>query len=226
MKTCRYVQLSAEPHFKRSLKARVDHFIAELMEEKPLMLDLEADLKEKLYKCESFLQLSVTLDTLMERIHKCLFPKKAIQSELQALPYDISNHIIIKTQNLPAWTRKALDWIMHAQRPMKIQELAAVIALVEDDESMRLDNDELPLDLSAGMRQVYGPLLTIENNEVYWRHQQIKDCFSKAIAEGRKNDGTERESPNGHRTRRLDHWSITCILLKYLCSKDFIDPVE
>ena len=109
---------------------------------------------------------------------------------------------------------------------MKIQELAAVIALVEDDESMRLDNDELPLDLSAGMRQVYGPLLTIENDEVHWRHQQIKDCFSKAIAEeGRKNDGTERESPNGHRTRHLDHWSITCILLKYLCSKDFIDPV-
>ena len=55
----------------------------------------------------------MTLDVLTEHKQILFFSQKVIRSDLEALPYDISNEITLKVQNLPEWAGKALDWIFH-----------------------------------------------------------------------------------------------------------------
>ena len=220
MESCPNVQLNGEASLKRSIQARVDNFVAELIEEKPFLLHTGPSLKEKLYECENFLQLSVTLDVLMERKRTHLSSPEAVQSELQALPYGISNQVTSKAQNLPGWAKKALGWIIHAQRPVAIDELTAAIALIEDENTIKLDKSELLLDLSTDMQRIFDPLVKVENNQVFWKHE----CINRVIAgeQGCITDQHEVEDTAQRQTQHLDHWRITCILLKYLCSEDFI----
>ena len=227
-KTYPTIQLNVKASLKKSIQAHIEQFIANLMEERPFLLKFEHDLKEKLYKCENFVQLSVTLDILMERKNTRFSTQKAVRSELQALPYDISNQINIKAQQLPAWARKALGWILHAQRPMGIDELAAVLALVESEKTLSFDRDELLFCLPADTRQALDPLLKVENNEVCWKHELIKHRFNQVIAGEQEQIAhrSEAEDPAQSKTQHLNHWRITCILLKYLGSEFFINPIE
>ena len=114
LKTYPTIHLDSQEALKRSIQAYIERFVAKLMEEWPFLLEFEHDLKEKLYKCENFVQLSVTLDVLMERKNTHFSTQKAVRSELQALPYDVSNQIKIKAQQFPLWASKALGWILHA----------------------------------------------------------------------------------------------------------------
>ena len=105
--------------------------------------------------------------------------------------------------------------------------LCGASALVEDEKSIKLDKDRLLFDPSADVKQVFGPLLEVRDNEIYWSHEQIKKCYNKAIAHKRHiTDLTETESPAQHGGQYLDHWSITRFLLKYLCSEDFVIPMK
>lgn len=67
--TCPKIKVNDVASRKRPIKDKAERLIPELMEGKPFLLDFEPDLKEKLYKCENFLQLSVTLNVLTERKH-------------------------------------------------------------------------------------------------------------------------------------------------------------
>ena len=210
-----------------SIRARAKQFVADLSEEKPFLLKFRSDLEQKLCQCDNFLQLSVTLDFLTEHKQTIFSSQKVMRSNLEALPYDISNEVTLKVQTLPQWAGKALDWIFHAQRPMEIKELAAIIALVEDEESIKLDNDRLLFDPSGAVKQVFGPLLKVRDNKVYWSHEQIKRYYAETIAHKRHiTDPTKTESLIQHGTTYLDHWSITRFLLKYLSSEEFTIPAK
>ena len=111
---------------------------------------------------------------------------------------------------------------------MGIDELAAVIVLVEGENALSFDRDELRFDIAADMRQALNPFLKVENNELCWRHEHIRQSFNQVIAaeqEQRKYQ-IEAEDPAQSRTPHLNHWRITCILLKYLGSDFFINPIE
>ena len=228
LKTYRTIHLNSQVALKRSIQAHIEKFVANSMEESPFLLEFEHELKEKLYNCQNFVQLSVTLDMLMERKNTRFSTQKAVRSELQALPYDISNQIEIKAQQFPPWARKALGWILHAQRPMGIDELAAVIALFESENTLSFDRDELRFGLAADMRQALDPFLKVENNAFCWKHEHIRQCFNQVIAaeQEQRNYQIEAEDPAQSRTPHLNHWRITCILLKYLGSHFFINPIE
>ena len=221
------VQLDNVAFLERSIRARAEQFITELIEEKPFLLEFRRDLEQKLHRCDSFQQLSVTLDILTEHKQTLFSSRKAIRSSFEALPYDISNEAALKVQRLPEWAGKALDWIFHTQRPMEIKELTALIALVEDEKSTKLDKDRLLFDPSAHVKQVFGPLLKVRDNEVYWSHEQTKKCYNKAIAHNRQvTDPTETEGLVQDGAQYWDHWSITRFLLKYLCSEEFVIPMK
>ena len=127
LKTYPNIQSDNVTFFRRSIQARAEEYTTELIEEKPFLLEFRPDLEKKLYQCKDFVQLSVTLDVLTEHKQILFSSQKVIRSDLEALPYDISNEITLKVQNLPEWAGKALDWIFHTQRPMEIKDLAAVI---------------------------------------------------------------------------------------------------
>lgn len=226
--SCPYIPFEDVASLQRPMQAEADRFIAELMEEKPFLLEFESDLKEKLYKCEDFLQLSVTFNVLTERKHTHFSTQQAVRSELQALPYEIPDWVTVKIQTLPEWANKALGWTLNAQRPLKINELAAALALVEDEKSIKLDEAKLLLDLSANIKQIFQFLVKVESNEVRWSHEQVKDYFGHVVTRGHRQntDRTQSERSARDETQCLDHWSVTRILLKYLSSEDFIGPVK
>ena len=227
VKTYHKIQLDHMSFLEILTRGRAEQFITELIEEKPFLLEFRPDLEENLYYCGDFLQLSVTLDLWTEHKQTLFSSWKVIRSNLEALPYDISNEVTLRVRKLPEWAGKALDWIFHTQRPLEIKELAAVIALVEDKKSIKLDEDRLLLDPSTDVKQVFGPLLKVVDNEVYWSHEQIKECYNKAIAHSQQiTDSIETESSVQHGVQYLDHWSITRFLLKYLCSQDFTIPMK
>ena len=85
------------------------------MEEKPLLRDFKSDLKERLYKCEDFGQLSVTLDSFTERKHEQLSTREEIWSELQTLPYDVLGQVTIKTKGQMVRWGNHFRWMLHAQ---------------------------------------------------------------------------------------------------------------
>lgn len=229
LEACPQLQLNVERSPQRRIDARIEQFTAELMEEKPLLRDFEYDLQERLYKCEDFGQLSVTLNIFTERKHKQLSTREEIWSELQALPYDVLGQVkvIIKTQRNFEQYEKTLRWMLHAQRPMAINELSTIEALVEDENTLRLDTDRLSWDLSPYLRDAFHPITKEENNEVYWSHEQVKTCFNGVLADERQfRDRNRLKNPIHDGTDYLDHWGATRTLLKYLGSEGFKTPVK
>ena len=227
LKTYPNIHLDNVAFPKRLIQARAEQFVAELIEEKPFLLEFRSDLEQKLYQRDNFLQLLVTLDILTEHKETLFSNQKVTRSDLEALPYEISNEVALKVQKLPKWAGKALHWMFHTQRPIEIKELTAIIAFVEDAKSIGLDKNRLLLDPSADMKQVFSLLLEVRGNEVFWSHELIKNYSKKAIAlKGHINDPSKTESPVQHGAQYLDHWSITPFLLKYLCSEDFVIPVK
>ena len=179
LETCPQIQLNIEPPLQRRMEAGVNHLTAALMVENSLVWDFEEDFKEKLYKCEDFGQLSMTLDILTERKHALFSTKEDIRSALQALPYDVLGQVTIGTQKELAMCGNILRWMLHAQRPMAINELATAYALFNDENTLRLEKDGLPIALSFHLRDFFHPLIKEENNEVYWSHEQVKTCSTE-----------------------------------------------
>ena len=228
LKTYPTIHLDSQTALRTSIHARIEKFVATSIEEWPSLLEFEHDLKKKLCKCEDFVQLSAMLDMLMERKDIHFSTQKAVMSELQALPYDIMSQIKIKAQQFPQWAWKALGWILHAQRPIGIDELTTVIALVESEKILNFERDELRYNLAADIRQALNPFLKVENNVFCWKHEHIRHCFKQVIA-GEQEQTTHQiraEDPAQSKTPHLNHWRITCILLKYLGSDFFINPIE
>lgn len=62
---------------------------------------------------------------------------------------------------------------------MAINELSTVEALVEDENTLRLDTDRLSWDLSPCLPDAFHPLIKEENNEVYWSHKR-QDLFQQS----------------------------------------------
>ena len=101
LKTYPNIHLDKVAFPKRLIQARAEQIVAELIEEKPFLLEFTSDLKQKLYQCDNFLQLSVTLDILTEHKETVFSSQKVTRSDLEALPYKISNKVILKAQRLP-----------------------------------------------------------------------------------------------------------------------------
>lgn len=170
----------------------------------------------------------MTLDIFTERKHDQLSTREEIWSELQALPYDVLGQVkvTIKTQRNFELYKKTLRWMLHAQRPMAINELSTIEPLVEDENTLKLDTDRLSWDLSPYLRVAFHPLIKEENNEVYWSHEQFKTCFNRVLADERQiRDRNRLKNPIHDGTDYLENWGATRTLLKYLCSEDFKNSI-
>ena len=145
-----------------------------------------------------------------------------LRAEIDLLPYDMSSLVAARFESLPGWAMRALSWILYAQRPMKIRELAVVLALVEHEEGIRLEEDVQSFDLAGDLRRAFGPLLEVHGDDVSLRHEQVAHCFRQIIRQDRNNVLDSRlKHPIITEGKLLNHWSITRILLKYLVSSEF-----
>ena len=222
-------RLSSQKFFTESLQSQKTQMIDELIEHRPYLQDFKREIGDRLNSCESHHQLVLNFHVLKQGSQGLLSNRKSIGSELQRLPYEVSGLVSGTFQILPEWARKALGWMLHAQRPMKLNELAVAIALIDKtDDLVHLDEDDILLDLSSHLKSAFGPLVKVENAEAHFSHGQVKHCFLQAVKDERdlKEVGANRQTHSQNEIQQklplLEHWDITCILLKCLGSEEFL----
>ena len=207
--------------------------IDELIEHRPYLEQIKKNIEDRLDNCESHYQLFLNVHVLKEGSHGLSSNRKSTCSEVRTLPYAVSDLVSSTFQILPKWARKALAWMLHTQRPMKLNELAVAIALIEKkEESMNLDEDDIQLDLPRNLKSAFGPLVKVENAEVHFIHGQVKHCFLQAVKGERnlKEDGTDQQTRSRNEKQQkiplLGHWDITCTLLECLGSEKLLSAIK
>ena len=226
------VQLDGHVFFTELLQSQRIQKIAELIAERPHLLEFKKMIDDAMNQCENLLQLSLNVYVLKDNSHELLSNRRSIESKLQSLPYKVSDLVSKNFQTLPEWARKALGWILHAQRPMRLSELAVAIALVDEKESIEVDDAERLLDLPAELESAFGPLVNVDNHEVRLSHEQVKHCFQKIVKDGQepKEVYTGQEVHLQDKTQKqiplVNDWDITCILLKCFRSKEFLSATK
>lgn len=214
------------------LHSRRVQMIGDLIEERPYLSEFVAEIEHALDKCESLTQLSLNVHVLKDNPHKFLSNRRSINSMVQMLPYKVPDLVFETFQTLPEWGRKALGWILHAQRPMNVHELAIAIALIDHKEAIKLDEDDRLLDLRTELYSAFGPLVKFENNQARFCHEQVRYCFQQAVKdeqEPKKHDANkETQSQDGKKQKipLVSDWDITRILLKYLRSDQVLAPTR
>ena len=161
--------------FTELLRSQRIQKIAELIAERPYLLEFKKKVEDALDNCESLLQMSLNVHVLKNGSHELLPHCRSIDSEVQGLPYNVSDLVSNKLQTLPEWARKALGWILRAQRPMKVKELAIAIALIDKKDSVKVDEADPLLDLPTDLKSVFGPYVTVENHEARFRLKTLQE---------------------------------------------------
>ena len=175
-------RLGDQRFFTESLQSQRTQMIDELIEHSPYPQEFRKEIEDRLDNCESHHQLFLNVHVLKEDSQGLLSNRKSICSEVQKLPYAVSDLVSSTFQILPEWARKALAWMLHVQRPMKLNELAVAIALIEKKEkSINLDEDDILLHLPRNLKSAFGPLVKVEKAEAHFIHGEVKHCFQQVV---------------------------------------------
>ncbi|RMJ19326.1 hypothetical protein CDV36_000971 [Fusarium kuroshium] len=91
------------------------------------------------------------------------------------------------------WVSTALQWIVHAVRPLKTTEIAVAVAVKEfvADEGDGDLNDLIPWDITDDLRRSVGPLVRVLGNRIYPVHASLRTF----LTEGRY---AHKVPPDGH----------------------------
>lgn len=226
------VQLDGHVFFTDLLRSQRIQKVAELVAEKPYLLEFRKKIEDAMDQCKSLLQLSLNVHILKDGSPELLSNRRSIGSKLQSLPYKVSDLVSKNFQTLPEWARKALGWILHAQRPMRLSELAVAIALIDEKGFIKVDDNDRLLDLPRELSSAFGPLVNIDNHEVRLSHAQVKHCFQEIAKDEQrpKKACTDQEVLLQDKPQKkiplVNDWDITCVLLKCLRSKEFLSATK
>ena len=227
------VRLDGLAFFTELLRSQREQKIAELIVERPYLQEFKEKIDTAISRCENRIQLSLNIHVLKDEDHELLSNRTSINSVVQKLPYTVSDLVSKNFQALPDWARKALAWILRAQRPMKVEELSVAIALVVDESvSVKSNDADRLLDLPRRLTSVFGPLIKVEDNQVCFSDEQVKQCFQQHIVadeqlKSKETPGADHEithlrKPNRQELQLVTDWDVTCILLKYLRSEEVL----
>ena len=225
LKECSEIELTKIISCKEQMKAHVDQCISVLIDKRRFLKEFRPILQQSLYGCQTILQLLTTIDQLLVWNHKLLSTRDTIVRVLEGLPYNISSLVSEKVNSLPHWAKVSLGWILHAQRPLRLQEVASAMAFAENEGTVRLVEGELSLDMSGDIERVLGFLVKVENNEILIYHEDIRQSLTQVMMYERQQNISRHATSNAshHKPLFLDHWIITRLLVGYLSSTTFIE---
>lgn len=131
------------------------------------------------------------LDVVIRSLQELTFPshskiEMAIDRASTLLP-DLYR-LRVNELSKDATNRRILVWVVYAQRPLNLGELADAVAFGSNDDINRYSDckNDLPHLTTDGLRNSLGALLDIVNEGVYLIHQSLKDFFeeSKSLLPG------------------------------------------
>jgi hypothetical protein len=171
------VEIPLDPNNLKDITDYVNSSVVEL-EQRKFSIDLRNEIKDILIEGSNgmFLWVYLVLSELKTTTDSSPF---AIRKKLNPLPKslpDLYNRILvnIKVDDAEA-AKNILRWVVWAERPLTLQELAISIALRPDHRSTSELSEMMRCDLQSDLQSILGPLIHIRNGFVHLVHQSAKD---------------------------------------------------
>lgn len=208
------------------LKPMVSSIVGQVIGNNPYLADSRSQLCEALKKCSSVTEVVLavqSLDTNSGNSNSSIIPR-SLESLIRNIPPNIPDVVTSKFNNLTDQGRVTLGWILHSRRPLKLNELATAVALTDNKAnfSSTFDPRNLPVDLSADLRSLFGPLVRLEGGGIVFSDGAVRDQFIGLITEEQLGIAGGRPS-NSAIPGNAD---ITRILVGYLSWQEFAIPVK
>lgn len=178
-------EISLRDNNTEDIQKYVRHKVDEIAKKKGLPEDLKQHARQALEGGASgmFLWVSLILDEL-ENFKGT--SNDAILQKLNTLPKDIPavyTKILRQTGSSDdrEKAKRILQWVIYAERPLKVEELKIVIALHPKHKSISTMQGQIENNLKEFLRLLFGPLLRIQQDKVYLVHQSVKDFLIEKI---------------------------------------------
>lgn len=198
-----------------NLEDFLDHEIVQLEAERPAFKSYSISLRERILAMEPSLLL---VSLIFKWLHgvEARSTESEMQSVMNAMPQSLPalyQEVYISPSSSFTWKWRALSWITHAFRPLKIGELATAIA-VETQGGFQVNESNRPKYLSEDLKRTFGAFLSFHDEEVSLAHGSVKE-FLLEWQESEENKTKLEER------RLLGHGEISSICLDYLLNVEW-----
>jgi ankyrin repeat protein len=205
--------LSIDLDVQAGMRADVERIVASgisaLIQRRPAFLDFKEELLRDLLRPGTTILTATLMLKRLEAVQIRSTPV-SIRKELESLPCSLPEAYKSLIDSIPpessSWAWKAISWVLHAFRPLKVNELALALAIERDGGSLPSIEDQVPRDLPRDLKHALGGLIRIQNDEVLLVHKSAKEFLLKG-----------QDGP----CHAMDHASIAQACLTYLSN---IDP--
>ncbi|MCJ1228298.1 Ankyrin repeat domain-containing protein 44 [Toensbergia leucococca] len=210
---CQSIALEDQVEIEADLKIFVECGVSDLVKERPVFSKFQDEIEAKLCTGTNFLWVSLALSYLKSSTFQTT--PRSIHKEVVGLPHSVAEFVDRTLDGIPRWASRALLWILYSLRPMKTHELAVAIAIDSKSSSLASIKDNVPQNIAEDIKQTFGSLVIVENNEVYLVHREVKQCLIQAI---------EDKKRLFVHAKAASHWKLTSICLSYLSMEEFKYP--
>ncbi|KAH8745456.1 hypothetical protein BGZ57DRAFT_808089, partial [Hyaloscypha finlandica] len=195
---------------QKDLENLIDFNITELVASKPEFEGFSDAIREKILALSpNFLIITLIFKWLQDS------QVRSTQSEIQQLLNDMPNTLpeiyeqayLKNCSSSPEWKFKALSWITHAFRPLKIEELATALAIESGDEGFRIAEADRPRNLAEDLQRAFGSFLNFQSGEISLVHESARDFLLQTSKDW---------DPKSKGRQFFGHARISSICLDYL----------
>ncbi|XXH01220.1 hypothetical protein Hte_007574 [Hypoxylon texense] len=207
-------------------KPLVAPIVDRIIIDRPYLSDLKSQLFEALERCKNTTEVLLAIQYLGTiNAGQSLRTLKSLESLINKPQFPVIDVIDATFKHCPQWGRTALGWMIYCKCPLRLNELATAVALTDNraNFSSSFDPKSLPVDFSADIRSIFGPLVRIEGGRIIFSHKTVRNHFLGLIVEERK---LGRNALEGSKSIIPNDADITGILFGYLSWKGFTDPVN
>ncbi|GKZ32275.1 hypothetical protein AbraIFM66950_001568 [Aspergillus brasiliensis] len=184
------------------------------------------DLVEAVNNCSNCFQLASIVEFTTQHQAGTLRTVQSLSSSIKALPLGIEDVVTLTYNRLPCWAKCALGWLIHAKRPLLLNELAIAITFYGPDGcriATTLDGKSLPLNLAAQLKHVFGPVLCLKDGNVVFSSNQVQSVFQRLTE---KDNYDQPQGHDSHGRAIPGHGEITRSLLDYLSSPEILNQAR
>ena len=210
------INLDLQKEIGMDMEAGIEIQVRDLLQANAAFLEYEEDIVEEFRKRRTHLEVILGFESLKSRANRSTpcSVKETLQS-LRCSPSDVCDRTLNQVTDLPPWARTALSWIMHAFRPLTLDELSLAVAIRHTTTSYSEIENDVPRDIAGDLKQVFGGMLSFSHEEIRFIHPSVKDYLLIHL-----------ESPNQNRLLLdLTHFDLARHCLAYLSFVDFEDKM-
>jgi len=124
------------------------------------------------------LEINLALDELLSHLSASALIERELElpAEQFSLPgiYERMVHEL-EISSDHEWLRNALSWLIYANEPLTLNQLAVALALNNETDSLESIQKHIGRDINLTFMRTLGPLIYIENDRVHFVHHTVRD---------------------------------------------------